>query len=498
MPAIPRLAEISRFACAAFASTLGISTAFAGTWTNDNQSVYWTLGNQNPASTSVNPTGGRTIADVNVVFDVDMLSRVVDITLSNGSTNVQLYSYISGPEYPSGAILVGDEFPDALGMAFSGSGFKPLSPLSAFNGQSESGVWTLAVSDGCCYTVPGYLFSWSLILTVLPLEQDLVGTTIPDIIAGDVHNLVGSLDDRMSASWGGGITPAADFANPFTAPAGETAAGLWLRVGGAISENEGAVGANILGTARYEEQSGFLQAGGSATLATSAESRLVASVFGYYLASASDVDGALGKAGDVDTEGLGAGAALTWLAASGWYGDASALLVAHDLDVSTTGGAAGSTDAMTGAATAEVGRRIALTESVSVIPRVQAVVQHTEINTFTDSAAMTYSFDEATRFEGQAGLQLVYTAPSSGDYQLTGKLGATLSHAFLDSGGVQLSGVPLDFGGAGGTAAIVDGALQWVPLGDGPRFGVNASYMTPLRGDGRESIAASATLGWAF
>ena len=474
------------------------TAAMAGTWTNDEDFTIFFLGGQE-AHSPVNPTGGRVISDVNVSLTVETTFPTMDIVLSNGTVDVRLSSFSGGDGTgASGTYILGDEFADVIGASPAGS-YRPENPLSAFNGLTEDGTWTLSMVGVCCPQSPSYLYSWSLILSVEPIDQNYVSAVIADILTGDVRQLVGTLNDRMTASWGGGMQPAADVSNPFEASSGETSGGLWARVNAAHAEGEGGVAnLGIPGSASYDENSSFFQGGGSFTIMNSAERRLIGSVFGHYLSSDSDISGGGGPVGNLSTKGYGAGGSLTWLWSNGFYSDSTALVVAHDLDVRTTGGDSGGTDALTLATSSELGFRFDLGGGFNLVPQVQSVYQRLSIDGFTDSGGATYDFDGNESLEGRIGADLEFKSPSATDQEIKFNLGANFVHEFLDGGESILDGTAQQFGGSDGSSLMLAAGFSIMPLGDGMRFGVHGNYVMPLQNDGRESYGASASIGWVW
>ncbi|MCE7989771.1 MAG: hypothetical protein DYG89_52160 [Caldilinea sp. CFX5] len=107
-----------------------------------------------------------TVTDVNLrnlniehVFDMDIAAVLVSPT----GRQVELFNAIGGADANFSGTTLDDEAttPITSGSApFSGS-YRPSNPLSAFDGQSAAGVWTLRLSDNVAF-YQGWLYGWSL------------------------------------------------------------------------------------------------------------------------------------------------------------------------------------------------------------------------------------------------------------------------------------------------------------------------------------------------
>ncbi len=110
-----------------------------------------------PTTTTVTDLDVR-IGHITHTFDGDLI-----IKLSHGATTVTLFNRRGGSANDISNLIFDDEASAAIstGVApFTGS-FRPESPLSAFDGQSTAGAWTLNVSDNAGIDV-GTLDAWGL------------------------------------------------------------------------------------------------------------------------------------------------------------------------------------------------------------------------------------------------------------------------------------------------------------------------------------------------
>ena len=162
------------------AASAGLALAGAALANSYNGAGYSFVDNST-VSSSVNVADNFTIADVSVTLNNITHTWVGDlvITLSNGSTSVDLIARpgFTGTGFGSSGDLNGTytfvdggaAFPTTLtGTQIVPAGsYAPVTPLSAFAGQSSSGNWTLSVQDNAAGDT-GALGSWTLNLTAVP------------------------------------------------------------------------------------------------------------------------------------------------------------------------------------------------------------------------------------------------------------------------------------------------------------------------------------------
>ncbi len=484
-----------RSASAASVLFLAASTAVAQTFTFTANPAFGPCDLCGIVSPVAVPPGLGMVTDVNVslTFRHTWWGDTYAYVTSPAGTTVSLFNRVGGSSDPNGTYIFDDEAATMVGSAAPGT-YRPQGSLAAFDGTLPDGTWSVTFRDvvgGDALTFP----SWSLILTVDPINQAYTGTTLASIVSGDVRGLVGTLESRKSAAWAGGMEPVADVANPFAAGG---KGGFWLRTGAGGAHGQGAV-TNLFvpGTARYDESLWFLQGGAGMVLSSSARGRLVATAFGHYQNSDSNIADNTGVVGGIDAQGYGAGASLTWLGSGGLYLDALASYTAHDLDVSTATGAAGSTDADTWAGSLEAGYRIGLGGSFSLVPQAQLVYQSSDIDSFTDSAGSTYGFSDSDSLEGRLGAALEYdhVNAATGSHARI-NVGASWIVELLDAGSAVINGNTLGFGGDGGSALLLTGGIAITPASRGLNVGSQMDYRKALKSDGRDAFTISATLGW--
>jgi len=475
--------------------------ASAQTFTSTDTPIGWP--DLSTINSNINvPAGLGVITDVNVEIDFSH-SFWADsaVSVTHGATTVELYSFIIGGQDASGSYTFDDEavtnISAAPGDPVTPGTYSPqaASALAAFDGLDPTGTWTLTMSDQA-FIDSGNLNIWRLIFSVGAIDQAKIGPTIPAIISGDVTSLVGSYADRATARYAGGVEPAADVVNPYL-PGGT--GGLWLRLGGSIAEGEGEVENLFIPTvASYDKDTWLAQGGFSHVLYDSGDKKWVGSIFGHYSKSDADVSDQSGPVGSVNAEGFGLGYSSTWLFSNGFYVDSLSLAHWQDIDVATAG-ATGSTDALTLASSAELGMKINLGNSLSLVPQLQGVYQRVDIDSFTDSAGSTYAFSDNDSLVGRAGIGLNYDETSSdSSHRTEASLTGSVLEEFMDSGATVINGTSLGFSGIDTASWQIAGHLAFTPVSSGFGLGLNASYRDSFESEGESAFGGDVMLSWRW
>ena len=129
-------------------------------------------------STLTVPVGGGVIADLDVGFTIiGVFASEIRVYLTSPmGTTVQLtqMDFVDGPtnsmNNAGGTIGFDDEVVNAMGsQAAAGTHTPGMGSLSAFDGESAVGVWTLTGVDGGTFTEDGdTLTGWSISVTTIP------------------------------------------------------------------------------------------------------------------------------------------------------------------------------------------------------------------------------------------------------------------------------------------------------------------------------------------
>ena len=110
--------------------------------------------------------------------------------------------------------------------------------------------------------------------------------------------------------------------------------------------------------------------------------------------------------GEIEAEGLGAAAAVSWSGTDGYYGRGRLAFTNYDVDLSSRqrGSLARDVEASGYSLGIEAGRRIAFGETATLTPRVWVMRRSLSGSAFTDAVGSRVSLDEATRNTGGLGL----------------------------------------------------------------------------------------------
>lgn len=132
-------------------------------------------------TSTINITSGGTISDVNVFTDITHeYTDDLRVTLTKGSTTVQLFTRQCGSNDNINATFDDSGVALACGTnpAISGT-ITPSQVLSAFNGQSSVGIWTLTVED-LFNADGGAINNWSLNICANALPLEVAENTFQD------------------------------------------------------------------------------------------------------------------------------------------------------------------------------------------------------------------------------------------------------------------------------------------------------------------------------
>ena len=144
----------------------------------------------------------------------------------------------------------------------------------------------------------------------------------------------------------------------------------------------------------------------------------------HYLNGSADVSAATGG-GAIEARGLGPALGVYWGGASSFYADAGYALTVYDVDLSSdTRGSLKAGGADYGQSVdVELGRNIALGESVNLTPRAWAVGSRVSVDDFTDAVNSRVSFPDADRLMGGVGTVLeAARAWDGGSFSLHGSV----------------------------------------------------------------------------
>ena len=293
----------------------------------------------------------------------------------------------------------------------------------------------------------------------------------------------------------------ADTDNPALAPTGSTGWSTWARVEGYTANGKGTVrGASSDFKARYDESLGFVQGGVNWTFMNDDMGRAVASLFGHYGNSESEISDSLGgRAGSVDIDSYGLAGSFSYVSTTGFCGDLVVLYSKHDIDTATVDNVTGKTDGKSLAFSGEAGWQFAMGEAMSIVPQVQLVYQDSDIDSFTNTrdVPMTTKFSKGKSLEGRFGVRFHCDETlTSIDKALRLHLRTDIVHEFKENSVATVNGIGLGYNQKG--TGFEFGAIAWlVPVtGKGIKFGGQFDYRTPFKDEkGRQAFSASGMVG---
>ena len=177
--------------------------------------------------------------------------------------------------------------------------------------------------------------------------------------------------------------------------------------------------------------------------ATAANSSSLTAQYGH---ASADVSSLFGN-GEIDTDGYGLGATLTWYGQNGFYldGQAQAAWYESDLSSGILGSLSNGNDGFGYAFSAETGKRLALNQSWTLTPQAQLAYSNVDFDAFTDPFGADVSLGTGESLKGRLGLSADYENAwegASGTTTRTHLYGiANLYYEFLDGTEVEVSGV---------------------------------------------------------
>ncbi|MGI9372651.1 MAG: autotransporter outer membrane beta-barrel domain-containing protein [Hyphomicrobiales bacterium] len=445
------------------------------------------------------------------------------INLQNGVTgdSLTLTDGAGGLSYTGGGVFLTDigdpNIGDKLiidGMIASGTtgisatvvnGAGPEGPVDVVEVSNGTSVGDFILAGPVTNTIYEYDLSlngdgqtWQLIRTGEVVDEVSVAAVLPSILLGDTRQFVGRLEDRMTAARGRGFLPVADIDNPSAAPAAPERFSTWARIEGYAAKDKGTIDATAVDVpARYDENLGFLQGGASATLMDDADGQFIASLFGHYGQSESDVTDVDGDQGQFTIDSYGIAGALTYFSRSGFYGDAMVLYSKHDVKSVSATNTVDKTDGKTLALSFEAGWKIGVSEAFSIIPQAQIVYQYTNIGDLVSANGIDIDFRDGESLEGRFGVTWHYEEPLTQlDKTLRLHMRTDIVHEFKENAVTTVNGVGLGFNQRGTGFELGAGAWMLPVTGRGIKWGAKVDVRTPFdKSKGRRSVAGSALVG---
>ncbi|OWT54852.1 autotransporter family protein [Candidimonas nitroreducens] len=219
--------------------------------------------------------------------------------------------------------------------------------------------------------------------------------------------------------------------------------GAWGRVEGAYSHIKPQASTS---DTTYDQNIYRLQIGVDRQLAESDHGKLIGGLAAHYAHGRTDTKSAHGD-GEIDTDGYGVGATLTWYGANGIYLDGQARLTWYDSDLSSglaRRSLAQGNDGFGYASSLEGGKRIALGSGWSVTPQTQLVYSNVDFDTFTDAFGARVSNARGESLQGRLGVALDHESSGIGAKNASVRTHvygvANLHYEFLNGTKVDVAG----------------------------------------------------------
>lgn len=151
-----------------------------------------------------------------------------------------------------------------------------------------------------------------------------------------------------------------------------------------------------------------LELGVDKLLSESENGKLIAGLNAHYVHGRTDTRSPHGN-GEIRTDGYGLGATLTWYKPDGWYMDGQARVTWYDSDLRSKlahRSLVRSNDGFGYAASVESGKRIALNESLSIMPQAQLTYSNINFDSFIDTFGARVSRRNGHSLQGRLGISL--------------------------------------------------------------------------------------------
>jgi outer membrane autotransporter protein len=219
--------------------------------------------------------------------------------------------------------------------------------------------------------------------------------------------------------------------------------GLWARIEGAHGRFDPRTSTS---STDYDLDTWKIQSGLDGQLYESENGKLIAGITAQYGNASADVSSIFGN-GEIDTDGYGVGATLTWYGQNGFYldGQAQAAWYESDLSSGVLGSLSNGNDGFGYAFSLETGKRLALNQSWTLTPQAQLAYSNVDFDDFTDPFGANISLGTGESLKGRLGFSADYEnawESASGTTTRTHLYGiANLYYEFLDGTEVEVSGV---------------------------------------------------------
>ena len=257
--------------------------------------------------------------------------------------------------------------------------------------------------------------------------------------------------------------------------------GIWLRVSGGLSDFDpkSSTTEEDFGTSDIDHDitTAKFEAGLDVLLAANDTGRLVGGIRGSYGTASLSATSPL-VSGDIDTDAIGLGASLTWYGNWGIYIDTQLQYAFFDSDLSVdTGTLASGNDGSGFAASLEVGKAFALSETLSFTPELQYVHYRVGFDSFMAESGEAVFLEDGTTDELRLGGTLEYQSPVSEGSNSRFYVTANAFHRFDGETSVNAASDSLTSDTRAWRGEIgIGGSYEWTGA-DGTRSAIHADII---------------------
>ncbi len=249
-------------------------------------------------------------------------------------------------------------------------------------------------------------------------------------------NILPTLQQRVgNRQWSGGGGSTA---------LGTAAEGGWIRTEGMHGKVEPD---SSTSATSYDYDFWKLQAGADGELYTNGNGTLIGGITAHYETLSGNINSVYGN-GDVDTNGYGGGATLTWYGNDGFYADAQGQVTWYDSDLksSLAGTMTNGNRGFGYALSLEAGKRFATSGPWSITPQAQLVYSSVDFDSFDDRFGARVSPGDGDSLIGRLGVAL---DREESWQRANGQTGRAKFYGIANLYGEALDGTTVDVSGAG-------------------------------------------------
>jgi len=392
---------------------------------------------------SYTSTGGH-LAVVTVLGDDNSPTDVLAINGGTvGTTSVRVTNLGGTGAQTQNGIKIVDFDADETGNDSSDGTFSLLGDV-VVNGRQAviGGAYAYSLFQGTPTVEDGdwYLRSIGFSPTV-PIYESYPGILLGLIDMPTFQQRVGNVYMPSAGSTTDGFVnpePVADIVAPEEPPP----ANFWTRIEAAYGHYEGDSDTDT----EYDLARYLVQVGIDGRLSESDDGILIGGINVQYGHADADIDSDVGD-GDNSTDSYGGGLTLSWVAISGFYADAQAMVhyLESDLSSDDVGDLVDNNEGWGYGLSLELGRKLSLDDAMSLTPQAQLMYRSVDFDDFTDKFGADVSLEEGESLKGRLGVALGFDGEDGGESRSHVYGIVNLTYEFLDGQSVDIAGTDVEF-----------------------------------------------------